>query len=100
MLDSHPLGTVLSVRVSPRAKKNEIRGEQAGMLKVCITTPPEKGKANKTLLEFLATQFDVRKSQVELLSGETSPLKKLLFHGVTLEEMTRKVSGFFKKNCS
>jgi len=100
MLDSHPLGTVLSVRVSPGAKKNEIRGEQAGVLKVCITTAPEKGKANKTLAEFLATQFDVRKSQVELLSGETNTQKKLLFHGVPLEEMTQKISKIFEKNCS
>ena len=87
MLDSHPLGTVLSVRAYPDAKKNEIRGEQAGSLKVCITAAPEKGKANKALTEFLATQFGVRKSQVELLAGETSPQKKLLFHDVTVEEM-------------
>jgi len=91
MLDSHPLGTVLSVRVSPGAKKNEIRGKQAEALKVCITAAPEKGKANKALQEFLAVRFGVRKSQVELLSGETSPQKKLLFHGISLEEMTTKI---------
>ena len=100
MLDFHPSGTVLSVRVSPGAKKNEIRGEQAGALKVCITAAPEKGKANKALAEFLATQFDVRKSQVELLSGETSTQKKLLFHGISQEEMVQKVSEYFEKNCS
>ena len=91
MLVSHPIGTILSVRVSPGAKKNELRGEQAESLKVCITTAPEKGKANKTLTEFLAEQFGVRKSQVELISGETSSQKKILFHGVTLDEMTQKV---------
>ena len=93
MLDSHPLGTVLSVRAYPGAKKNEIRGEQAGALKVCITAVPEKGKANKALTEFLATHFGVRKSQVELISGETSTQKKFLFHGVSIEEMTAKLQG-------
>ena len=86
MIDSHPDGVVLSVRVSPGAKKNEVRGEQAGALKVCVTTAPEKGKANKTLMEFLAKHYGVRKSQIELLSGETSTQKKLLLRGLTVEE--------------
>ena len=86
MIDSHPDGVVLSVRVSPGAKKNEVRGEQAGALKVCITTAPEKGKANKTLLEFLSKYIGIKKSQIELLSGETSTQKKLLLRGLSVEE--------------
>jgi len=93
MLDSHPLGTVLSVRVQPGAKKNEIRGKQADSLKVCITAAPEKGEANKALTEFLAVQFGVRKSQVELLFGKKSTQKKLLFHGIFLAEMTMKINS-------
>ncbi len=91
MIEKHPQGTVLSVRVHPGAKKNEIRGEQAGALKVCITTAPEKGKANKSLIEFLAPKLGLRKSQLEILSGETSSQKKLLLHGITEEEATAMV---------
>ncbi|RUM87332.1 MAG: hypothetical protein DSZ24_06440 [Thermodesulfatator sp.] len=34
--------------------------------------PPEKGKANKQLVEVLAKHFGVKKSSVKILKGETS----------------------------
>ena len=45
-------------------------------LKVRITAPPVDGKANQHLIKFLARQFKVRKSQLELISGETSREKR------------------------
>ena len=48
-LEPHPDGVILLVRAQPGSRKNEIRGEQEGMLKVCVTQAPEKGKANKGL---------------------------------------------------
>ena len=41
------------------------------MLKVCVTQAAEKGKANKALVELLGKALSLRKSQIELLSGET-----------------------------
>ncbi len=53
-LEPHPDGTILPVRAQPGARRNEIRGVQDGMLKVCVTQSPEKGKANKAVIELLA----------------------------------------------
>ncbi|MCX5643831.1 MAG: DUF167 domain-containing protein [Phycisphaerae bacterium] len=47
-IEPHPEGAILPVRAQPGARRNEIRGEQDGALKVCVTQSPEKGKANKT----------------------------------------------------
>jgi uncharacterized protein (TIGR00251 family) len=85
--EPHAEGAVLPVRAQPGAKRNEIRGEQDGMLKVSVTQIAEKGKANKALVEVLAKGLGLRKSQFALLSGETSSHKRFLVRGVTREEL-------------
>jgi uncharacterized protein (TIGR00251 family) len=82
-LQPHPEGTVLPVRAHPGARRNEIGGEQDGMLKVSVTQAPEKGKANKALIGVLAKGLGLRKSQIELISGETSSRKRFLVRDVS-----------------
>lgn len=86
-LRAHPEGTVLPVRAQPGARKNEIRGTQDGMLKVSVTQSPEKGKANKALIALLSKELSLRKSQLELIAGETSQQKQILVRTVTPEEL-------------
>ena len=75
-------GCVLSVLVSPGAGRDELRGEHDGRLKVALSAPPEKGKANKSLCAFLAREAGVRRSQVQVISGLTSRQKEVLFERV------------------
>ena len=86
-------GMVIQVKALPGSRKNEVRGEQDGMLKVSVTQIPEKGKANKAVQEQLAHGLGLRKSQVQLISGETSPLKRFLITGVTVEELRKRVNS-------
>lgn len=90
-LQPHPDGIILLVRAQPGAKANELRGVREGALCVAVTQAPEKGKANKALREVLAKALGLKKSQVELLSGETSQAKKFLLRGVTAEELAKKL---------
>jgi uncharacterized protein len=91
-LEPHSDGVILPVRAQPGSRKNELRGEHEGMLKVCVTQAPEKGKANKAIAELLAKTFSLKKSQVELISGETSHHKKFLIRGTTIQELSAKLS--------
>lgn len=91
-LQSHPEGTILPVRAQPGSRCNELRGEQDGMLKVCVTQSPEKGKANKAVVELIAKSLKLRKSQFELLSGKTSHQKKFLIRDITTEELARRIA--------
>lgn len=69
---------LLSVRVQPRASKDEIVGPHGNdSLKVRITAPPVDGKANQHLIKFLAKAFGVARGQVNLISGETGRDKRL-----------------------
>ena len=89
----HAEGCILPVRAQPGARKTGVIGEQAGALKVGVTAPPEDGRANRALTEALRDLLGLKRSQVELLSGETSREKKFLIRGVTKEELSAKVAG-------
>ena len=81
-------GATFRVRVQPGASKNEIVGVQEDALKIRINAPPVKGKANKALIDFLAEKLGVKKSEVEIISGHTSKIKKIkvLGEGVKIEK--------------
>jgi uncharacterized protein len=75
------------VRAQPGARKAGVLGEHGGALKVAVTAPPEGGRANQALAEVLRAALGLKRSQVELLSGQTSRDKRFLVHGLTSEEL-------------
>ena len=86
-LIEHPNGVILPVRAQPRARQARIVGEHGGALKVAVTDPPEKGKANQSIIEVLCEQLRLKKSQVALLSGDTSRDKRFLIAGLDTGEL-------------
>jgi uncharacterized protein (TIGR00251 family) len=92
-LQSHREGTILPVRAQPGARRNEVRGVQDGALKVCVTQAPEKGKANKAIAEVLAKWLGARRSQVELITGETASQKRFLIRGVQLQDLAALIAA-------
>ena len=69
---------VLTLKVIPKASRNEIAGWQAdGALKVKVSAAPEKGKANAAICDFLASEFGVPRRNVRILRGETSHTKQV-----------------------
>lgn len=90
-LRPHAEGTILPVRAQPAARRNEIRGQQDGMLRVCVTQPPQKGKANKALIALLSKSLSLRKSQLELIAGETSHQKRFLVRDIAPEELAARI---------
>jgi uncharacterized protein (TIGR00251 family) len=92
-ITAHPEGAVLPVRAQPGARKTAVLGEQAGALKVAVTAPPEDGKANKALAETLREALGLKRSQVALLSGQTSRDKRFLIRGCTPEELQQRVTA-------
>jgi uncharacterized protein (TIGR00251 family) len=92
-LGEHAEGCILPVRAQPSARRAGVQGEQNGALKVAVTAPPEDGRANKALVEVLREVLVLKRSQVELLSGQTSRDKRFLIRGVLREELQRRVEG-------
>ncbi len=81
-----PGGVTLTVRVTPRARKNEIVGADEQALRIKLNAPPVEGAANAALCEFLAQALGVRKSAVTLVAGKTSRRKVVRVDGITAEQ--------------
>ncbi len=68
----------IAVKVRVGAPKTHIKGIMAdGTYKIDVAAVPEDNKANLELIRFLAKEFDVAKSDIEILSGQTNS-KKIL----------------------
>ena len=65
----------LRLRVSAGASRRRVLGVHGGALKLSVKAPPEKGRANKDVVSLVAETFGLAPSDVEILSGETSPDK-------------------------
>lgn len=67
----------LNIYLRPSAKKNTFAGLFDNKLKIFLTSPPTKGKANKHLIEFIAENFNLPKKYITIIKGEVSPEKIL-----------------------
>lgn len=65
----------IKVKVTPRSSRNAIEKLREGEYRVWVTAVPEKGKANRAVIELLALECRVAKSQIRLVSGQTSSSK-------------------------
>lgn len=70
-------GCRLRLRVRAGSRRDAIEGEHDGALRVRVTAPPERGKANRRVLELLADALGVPPSSVRLLSGDTQADKSV-----------------------
>ncbi|NPA54110.1 MAG: DUF167 domain-containing protein [Aquificae bacterium] len=62
----------ITVRVKPNAKKNEVRKINDFYYEIKVSVAPEKGKANKKVIELLSKELKIPKSKINLIRGETS----------------------------
>ncbi len=85
-------GTLLSVKLQPRASANEICAPLGDELKIKVTAPPVDAAANQALVEFLAEKLDCSRGKVELLRGQTSRHKTILLHGFKATDVLQKIS--------
>ncbi len=82
----------LSIKVIPNSSKNEIVGLKDGVWKLKIAAPPDKGKANKELIDFLSERLGLRKADLNLIKGQASHNKLIVIDGLTEEEISRRLA--------
>jgi uncharacterized protein (TIGR00251 family) len=92
-LGEHSQGLVLPVRAQPGASKAGLRGEHRGALKVSVTQIAEKGKANEAVIETLADGLRLKRSQIELIAGQSQRDKRFLIRGIARDELARRIAA-------
>ena len=82
---------IIKVKIVPGSSKNKIIGAYNDALKITITAPPVEGKANKKCIAYLAKYFDVAKSKIEIISGQTSKNKLIRIYDISQKEFLDKI---------
>lgn len=73
----------LNVKVVPGASKTEIVGWLGGALKVRVSAPPERGKANAAVEAILSEALGLPRHSVRVSSGQASARKTVTISGLS-----------------
>ena len=74
--------SVLALKVSPSARRNAVLGWHGGALKLAVTAPPERGKANAAVEALLADVLGLPRGAVRVIAGETARTKRVQIQGL------------------
>lgn len=89
----------LSVRVQPRASRNEVAGLVGDTLKIKLTAPPVEGEANDACLAFLAKLLDLAPSRLAIIQGARSRNKLIRITGLTQAEVKARLAKSAVRQC-
>jgi uncharacterized protein len=90
---AHEDGSILPVVAQPGARRNAVLGERAGALRVAVTAPPDKGKANAAIRAMLAERLGCKAARIALVSGAASRQKRFLIGGLDPEALRRRLAA-------
>ena len=86
-------GVRIGVLVKPKSSRNALLGFHNGALKISVTAAPEKGKANKAVINLLSKVLHIPKNAISIESGETSPNKRISITGITSVKLLEILRG-------
>lgn len=85
MIEPHNKGTLLSILVKPRSKKQAIKIEHEDLCVVLVKAAPTRNQANVEVVKLIGRKLDIPATDVRIISGEKSTKKILLITGMTPE---------------
>ncbi len=90
-------GAAFYVKAHAGAKRDRVAGLHDGMVKVEVTTAPEKGKANRAIAKLLAKTLGVGTGDLTLLSGGTNQKKRFGVAGVGADGLRVRLLALIKE---
>lgn len=95
-LEPHRDGVVLKLRAAPGARREGIVGVHGDALKIAVQAPPDRGRANRRILELLARALGVPPRSLMLLTGETTRDKRVLIADLPLPALRDRVAELLR----
>ncbi len=80
-------GVILPVKIVPGSSRTRYMGLWQGRAKIAVAAPPEKGRANQAVIEFLADLLGVRRRDVSIVAGSTNPQKKIRIDRISADQL-------------
>jgi uncharacterized protein (TIGR00251 family) len=81
----------ISVTVSPGASRTELVGRHGDGWRARIAAPPERGRANKALVELLAVTLEVPVSSLRIVAGRSGRVKVVEVADLETVEVERRL---------
>lgn len=88
--------TRLHLRVSPGAGRSAVVGRHGQAWKLRVAAPPERGRANASVIELLAASLDLRRPDIRIVSGAASRDKVVELVGLSPDEVERRLAAVQK----
>lgn len=79
--------------MTPRGSREEVIGWRDDVLLVKLTAPPVEGAANRACIDFLAKVLGIKRSQINLVSGEKSRDKTFEIEGLDESELRLRIAA-------
>ena len=89
---SHPV-TGIRVKVHPASSQDRVVGFRGEVLHVRVKAAPERGKANRALVEVLAAALDLAKDRIKIVRGHTSRDKLVTVDDTSFDDLRRRLGG-------
>ncbi|BCW98636.1 MAG: hypothetical protein KatS3mg024_1463 [Armatimonadota bacterium] len=81
----------LKVRVTPKSSRESVTSGGDGVLHVRVNAPPAEGQANRAVVAALAKALRIPKSNISIVSGETSRSKTVEIRGISRNEIQERL---------
>jgi len=90
----------LNIKVKAAAKNNAIKEfiviDNVPYLKISIKSLPERGKANEEIVNYLAQEWKLSRSNLEIAKGHTNTLKTILIKNIDEEYLNLIINTYIK----
>ena len=86
---------LLRLYVQPKSSRNAFSGIHGDSIKLAITAPPVDGKANKAVIQFLASFFKLKKKDITIKYGLQSRTKSILIAGSDMQLIQARIEACF-----
>jgi uncharacterized protein (TIGR00251 family) len=84
-------GTLVPLRVTPKAGKNAVTGAKSGLLLIAVRAAPADGEANTAVIETLSVALNCAKSKITLVRGHKGREKTALIRGMSAVQVGEKL---------
>jgi uncharacterized protein (TIGR00251 family) len=85
-------GAVVSILATPKSNANLVGPVERDELRVRVTARPTDSAANAAIVRTLADATRLPRSNIEIVSGQSSRHKRVLFRGVSSAEILAKLN--------
>jgi uncharacterized protein (TIGR00251 family) len=83
----------IELTVSPGAARSELVGRHGDGWRARVAAPPERGRANRALVELVAEALGVPRDAVTVVAGKTARRKVVDVDGLDAAEIDRRLEA-------